>query len=474
MPEHLSSRVFDLLDQLVARQAQTCKPVQRLIVAYSGGLDSSVLLHVLHRYVSASLSSLLKRPKLIALHVNHNLQVHAPQWAEHCAFQAEKYGVELHVMNAVIQKSSKQSPEEAAREARYQLFERTIKAGDVLCLAHHQNDQAETLLLRLFRGSGPLGLSAMRRQAELGPAILLRPLLSFSREDLERYAKDRQLSWIDDPSNQDVCFDRNYVRHEIVPRLLPRWPGLNKALSRVADINQDTVQLLNELAEQDYQRAARGASLRITVLQTLSQPRLDNLLRYWLQKQGALLPSRQNLQRIRDELVHLEKVGHAQVRWPDATVRVYQNHLYFVPVLPRVTLGAAVSWRFSQAPETLALGAGRGHLFCETTVGSGLAVGVLEQASHRGDLHVRWRQGGERCHPVGRGHSQSLKKLLQEYHVPPWLRDAFPLLYSADQCLAVPGVWVEKEFAAQAGEVAYALSWSFYTAFERCNEPDER
>lgn len=465
MPDRLNSSVFGLLDRLMDRQAQSSSPVRRLIVAYSGGLDSSVLLHLLHGFVNG-LAESEKRPSLHALHINHNLQVQSGQWADHCTKQAKKYGLTVHVMNAVVKKDGGKSLEEAAREARYLLFEQFVGEGDVLCLAHHQDDQAETLLLRLLRGSGPLGLSAMREQSTLASAKLLRPLLAVSRDRLADYARKHHLSWIDDPSNQDLSFDRNYLRHEIIPRLKSRWPGVNKTLSRVTEINQATVTLLDEVAEQDYRDIAQGQALNIAALQALSEPRLDNLLRYWLQKQGALLPSRHNLQRIRNELLSVQGSGEALVRWPGADVRAYQNRLYFVTNLPAVDLTDSVSWHFDGAPAALMLGEGRGLLYCEKSQSGGLAAAVLKQASQRGDLHIRWRQGGERCHPTGRGHSQRLKKLLQEYQVPPWLRDTFPLLYSADQCLAVPGLWVEKDYVAQAGDEAYVLSWSFYTEFQ--------
>ncbi|HEX4975104.1 MAG TPA: tRNA lysidine(34) synthetase TilS, partial [Pseudomonadales bacterium] len=320
MPDRLNSLVFSLLEQLMNRQAQRSSPVRRLIVAYSGGLDSSVLLHLLHAFVNG-LAESEKRPLLLALHVNHNLQVQSSLWAEHCTKQAEKYGLTVHVMNAVVKKNGGQSPEEAAREARYQLFEQFVKEGDVLCLAHHQDDQAETLLLRLLRGSGPLGLSAMREQSTLASAMLLRPLLAVSRDRLADYALKHHLSWIDDPSNQNLRFDRNYLRHEIVPRLKSRWPGVNKTLFRVTEINQATVTLLDEVAEQDFRSVGLGQALNIAALQAFSEHRLDNLLRYWLQKQGATLPSRHNLQRIRNELLRFQKGGEALVRWPGADVR---------------------------------------------------------------------------------------------------------------------------------------------------------
>jgi tRNA(Ile)-lysidine synthase len=465
LDETLATVIAEFFDQLLTRQAGLGCPVKRLVLAYSGGLDSAVLFHLLQHYVRNAQQTAAEKVtglSLVALHVNHGLQTQASQWAQHCVAQAVSYGIKMQLIETVVQKEAGQSLEDAAREARYQIFQAFVKEGDVLCLAHHQNDQAETLLFRLLRGSGPLGLAAMRDQLDFGPAILVRPLLRCSRNELENYARMQGLNWVDDPSNEEVHFDRNYLRHEILPRLQQRWPAVIKTFARVAEINQDTVQLLTEVAQEDYKIAGRnqGQQLCVLVLRNFSEQRIDNLLRYWLQKQGSQLPSRRNLLRIRLELLRPGAGGEARVTWADTDVRVYQHALYCLPKMPEHDIALAQTWVLTQSPEGLFLGEGRGTLRCKKVMGQGIQAQFMEQASQRGDLHIRWRQGGERCHPAGRQHSQSLKKLLQEYHVPPWLRQHLPLIYSGEHCLAVPGLWVCKDFAAAADAPGYVVNWT--------------
>lgn len=467
----LPAVITGFFDQLLTRQAGLGCPVKRLVLAYSGGLDSAVLLHLLQHYVKNMQQTAAEKVtgfSLVALHVNHGLQTQASQWAQHCVAQTLIYGIEAQVIEAVVQKKTGQSLEDAARNARYQIFQAFVKEGDVLCLAHHQNDQAETLLFRLLRGSGPLGLAAMRDQLDFGPAILVRPLLRCSRNELENYARMQGLSWVDDPSNEEVHFDRNYLRHEILPRLQQRWPAVIKTFARVAEINQDTAQLLSEVAQEDYKIAGRnqGQQLCVLVLRNFSEQRIDNLLRYWLQNQGSLLPSRSNLLRIRQELLRPGASGEARVTWADTEVRVYRNLLYCLPKMPEHEIALKQKWVLTQANESLFLGEGRGTLRCKKVMGQGIQAQFMEQASQRGDLHIRWRQGAERCHPAGRQHSQTLKKLLQEYHVPPWLRQHLPLIYSGEHCLAVPGLWVCKDLVAEADAPGYVVSWTPREALE--------
>jgi len=467
----LATVIAGFFDQLRIRQAGLGRPVKRLVLGYSGGLDSAVLFHLLQHYVKNVQQTAAKKItglSLVALHVNHGLQMQASQWAQHCLAQAAIYGIEMQLIETVVQKKTGQSLEDAARDARYQIFQAFVKEGDVLCLAHHQNDQAETLLFRLLRGSGPLGLAAMRDQLGFGPAALVRPLLRCSRNELENYARRQGLNWVDDPSNEDVHFDRNYLRHEILPRLQQRWPAVIKTFARVADINQDTVQLLTEVAQEDYEIAGRnqGQQLCVLALRNFSDQRIDNLLRYWLQTQGSPLPNRHNLWRIRQELLQPGVGSEARVTWANTEVRVYQHALYCLPKMPKHEIALEQTWVLTQSPDSLFLGEGRGTLRCKKVMGQGIQAQLLEHASQGGDLHIRWRQGGERCHPAGRQHSQTLKKLLQEYHVPPWLRERIPLIYSGEHCLAVPGLWVSKDVVAKAETPGYVVDWTLQSPSE--------
>lgn len=431
----------------------------RIVAGFSGGLDSTVLLHLLHNYVKSRSSV-----SLVALHVNHGLQDQAEQWEQFCVQKGKSFGVTTYVIRANVERNAGEGLEQAARHARYRAFEEFLQQGDLLCLAHHQDDQAETVLYRLLRGSGPLGLAAMRNRKCFAQAQLVRPLLSCSREELEAYAQLHQLTWVDDPSNLDTSFDRNYLRREIMPRLKSRWPAVNETFSRAAELNQETVLLLEELAVLDLAVVACEGGLRLCrqQLKQLSPSRIHNVLRFWLLKNGRPLPSRANLLRIREELIETQAAGLAVVEWPSAEVRVFEGRLYCMPnLIPAPRVGTEIIWKGVLSGHQLELGAEAGTLRVTTAQGRGVKSQLFEQACEQGRLIIKWREGGERCQPEERAHSQKLKKLLQEYHVPPWLRGRLPLIYIGEQLAAVPGLWVCKGFAAQPEERGCELDWRY-------------
>ena len=283
-----------LLDQLAH-----LPPAQRYWVAYSGGCDSTVLLHAL-----AALRDQLP-VELHALHVNHNLHEAAPTWAAHCRAVCETLAIPLTEVNVDARAAKGESPEAAARAARYCIFTDVLKAGDGLLLAHHRDDQAETLLLQLLRGSGPRGLAAMPAHRPQGAGWLGRPLLSFSRQELCRYAEAEKLQWIDDPSNFDTDFDRNFLRQRVLPLLQERWPAAATTLGRAAEHQAEAAELLHQLAEEDWQLTAgpQADTLQIDSLLRLTPDRQRNVLRYWINSVNTLpLPDRQRLRRRRRRL----------------------------------------------------------------------------------------------------------------------------------------------------------------------------
>jgi tRNA(Ile)-lysidine synthase len=432
---------------------------RRIVVGLSGGLDSTVLLHLLHNFVKGR-SNL----SLVALHVNHGLQAQAEQWEQLCVQKGESYGVTTYAMRANVGRNTGEGLEQAARHARYQAFAEFLQEGDLLCLAHHQDDQAETVLYRLLRGSGPLGLAAMRSTKPFAGVQIARPLLSCSRKALEEYAQLHQLTWVDDPSNLDISFDRNYLRREIMPRLKSRWPAVNETFSRAAELNQETVLLLEELAVLDLAIVAceDGQRLCLQQLNQLSPPRINNVLRFWLLQNGRPLPSRANLLRIREELIGAQAAGLAVVDWPGAEVRAFEGQLYCMPnLVPAPKKGTEMIWKGVPLDQQFDLGAEAGALRMTAAQGQGIKSQLFQQAHKQGRLIIKWREGGERCQPEGRTHSQKLKKLLQEYHVPPWLRGRLPLVYIGEQLAAAPGLWVCKGFAANPDEKGCVLDWLY-------------
>ena len=416
---------------------------QRYWVALSGGLDSSVLLHALATRRDALPG------KLRAVHVDHGLNPQSGGWRRHCEHLCASLGVPLESRTVTVAPAPGESQEAVAREQRYAAFRSVLGVDDLLLLAQHQDDQAETILLQALRGAGVRGLAAMPELAMNEGLHLARPLLAYPRTELEAWARAQGLAWIEDPSNADTGFDRNYLRHEVLPRLKARWPAVGETLSRSARLSAEADGLLQELAEGDAVRYRLQETLPLKALQELSAPRARNLMRHWLQGRGLPLPPAHKL----DEI--LRQAGartdrNPCVDWEGGEVRRYRQRLYAQrPV-------AAAPAGFSLKPGVIhELGAGLGALRLVPAPGEGLRAALCGPAG----LTVAFRQGGESCRPEGRAHERPLKKWLQELHVVPWLRDRLPLLHTGSELLAVAGLFVCEPHGAHAGEPGLRIEW---------------
>ncbi len=423
-------------------------PASQYCVAFSGGVDS----HVLLQWLSAQRHQL--PAPLAAVHVNHQIQAQSSDWEVHCRTVCAELDVPFHVLRVAGRARRGESPEAAARTARYRALADWLPSGAVLLTAQHQDDQAETLLLQLFRGAGPRGLAAMPRYSALARGRLSRPFLGVSREAIVDYAQEHQLRWIEDPSNADIRYDRNLLRQRIMPQLRRHWPGLNKVLARAAGHQADHVELADDLAAMDYRICWRtdSACLSISALLGLSSARQRNLLRYWLERTGLSLPSRVLLERIRAEMLPGRKDANPLVHWPGAEVRRFRDCLYSMVPLPVHDPASVYRWNFF---EPLKLEQAGGVLSARAVRGSGLRVDDRFAV-----VDIRFRQGGETLQPVGRRHRQRLKKLLQEWGVPEWERDRIPLLYRGDRLVAVAGFCVCEGFHATAEQKGLILHWS--------------
>ncbi|MDO7899291.1 tRNA lysidine(34) synthetase TilS [Pseudomonas citrulli] len=388
-------------------------------VAFSGGLDSTVLLHLL-----ASLSKTQPLPALSAIHVHHGLQSVADTWPDHCRSVCEALGVPLQVVNVQVRPGA--SVERAAREARYGAFLAAIHSNEVLLTAQHRDDQAETLLFRLLRGAGVRGLAAMPRQRPLGQGHLLRPLLDVSRAELEAYARQQGLSWIDDPSNDDHRYARNFLRQRIFPALAEHWPRASATLARSAGHMDEAQGLLEDLAQIDLAQALiPGAfdwlglpSLALAPLQALSPARQRNALSHWLAPL-TLLPDSDHwsgwdsLRDAADDARPIWRLAGGELHRAGGRVWWLSDH--WLCATP-----GAVEWAAPALPLRLP---GNGRL-------------VLNGKPPAGPLSVRYRQGGEVMALVDRGH-RDLKRLLNERGVPAFVRGRLPLLYEGERLLAV-------------------------------------
>ena len=392
-------------------------------IAFSGGLDSTVLLHLL-----ASTEHL---PPLSAIHVHHGLQAVADAWPAHCQSMCDALGVPLRVMRVQVRPGA--SLERAARDARYQVFAEVTGAGEVLLTGQHRDDQAETLLFRLLRGAGVRGLSAMPAHRPLAGGHLVRPLLEVSRAELQAYASEHQLTWIEDPSNTDPRFSRNYLRHRVFPVLTERWPQAVSSLARAAEHLGEAQGLLDELAQLDLRAADQPSafpwlplpSLALAPLRELSDARQRNTLRHWLTPLTRLPDSDHwaSWHSLRDAK------GDAQPLWHLADGELHRcgERIWWLPTAWSEFSDASVSWPDPQIPLELP-GNGRLRL-----------IGTAPD----GPLVIRYRQGGEVIEVPGRGR-RDVKRLLNECGLPGFVRGRLPLLYRGEQLLGIPtlaGLW---------------------------------
>ncbi|HCK80876.1 MAG TPA: tRNA lysidine(34) synthetase TilS [Candidatus Competibacter sp.] len=422
--------------------------LRHLIVAYSGGLDSHVLLHLL-----ATDRAARPEPTLAARYVDHGLHPASALWGEHCARICRALAVPLRVLKADARPLAGESPEAAARRVRYAALAAELEPDTGLLTAHHRDDQAETLLLQLLRGAGPHGLAAMPAAARLGQGWLLRPLLEVGRTELLAYARARHLHWIEDASNRDSAFDRNYLRHHILPLLAERWPAAHRNLARSARWCAETADWLNAEAATDLSGvvAGRADALRLPPLCELSDIRQRNVVRFWLRRLGLPVPDHRQLRRLLHDTLTAGRDRRPCVRWPGGEARRYRDSLYAMPPLPPHDARQTFSWRgCGDGWPPLEL-PGVGRLRMRAASGQGLRAAI----GCDGPLIVRFRNGGERFQPVGRRHSQELKKLLQEAGIPPWERDRLPLLYHGASLLAVVGLGIAADLVARPGETGW-------------------
>lgn len=422
---------------------------QRYWVAFSGGCDSMVLLHAL-----VSLRGRLRGVELCAVHVNHGMSPDAEIWTDRCREICTEWGVPYWNVRVSVTDHG-QGLEAAARHARYEAFAELLAQGDVLLTAHHVDDQAETVLLQLLRGAGPKGLAGMPRCTPFAKGHLARPLLDCRREDLLSYAKRYDLFWIEDHSNFDTAYDRNFLRHEILPYLRQRWPGLSRTVARVARHQGQVVELLEDLARLDLAAVqdVQTATVSVAAMRLFSAARQRNVLRYWLQKLSLPMPSEAQIERISHDVMATAADREAVVSWPGAQIRRYRDRLFALPPLPAQDASRVVEWPNTE--REVVLGAGLGRLAIEWTRGQGLK---RERVTLQ-PWHIRFRRGGEKIRPAGQAHRRSLKKLFQEWGVAPWLRDRIPLLYVGEELVMVVGFVIAEGYQADAGDEGYLMQW---------------
>lgn len=417
--------------------APKLQPYRHFLVAFSGGLDSSVLLYrlVLWRQQDPTI-------QLRAMHIHHGLSANADDWVAHCQQICQQWQVPLLVERVALADEGL-GIEAHARQARYQAFRSALAPGEALVTAQHLDDQCETFLLALKRGSGPTGLSAMADESDFAGTKLLRPLLHESRDSLHQWALAHQLSWIEDESNQDDAYDRNFLRLRIVPLLNARWPHFAEAVARSASLCGEQEQLLDEMLAAELATLVAGdGSLTIEPLATMSAPRRAALLRRWLAGLNAPMPSREVPERIWREVAMAREDAFPCLRLGQFTVRRYQQRLHWVRYIPRQS-ETMLAWRDIANPLPLPDGLGELSL---------LPGGPLRAPREEEAVTIRFRASGN-LHIVGRHGGRKLKKIWQELGVAPWRRDTTPLLFYGETLIAAAeGLFITVDGKVQEGE----------------------
>lgn len=410
------------------------------VVALSGGGDSTALLLALHEQRPG--------PFLRAVHVSHGLHPDAGRWADYCAELCRELDVGLETIEVAVSADAGQGVEAAARNARYAALADRLGPGEMLLTGHHRDDQAETMLLQLMRGTGLEGLAAMAECRHFGPGWLARPLLGVSREALRGWLETRGRGWVDDPDNANPARSRNFVRHRVLPLLASRWPGVSEVLARGADNLRDAQRALDAWSRADLARVLTpgGEGLRLDRLGELDGPRRRQVLRSWLRQAGLPVPDRIQLEELEAQAFEARPDSRPLVSWPGCQVRRHRGVLYASAPLEFPDTATALAWR---TRHPLALPAGLGRL--------ALAGREAEPPDWR--LTVRFRRGGERILLPGRNHHTDLKTLFQDMAVPPWERARVPLVFDGPDLAAVGDWCVAGPFAERLRAHSVSIRW---------------
>ena len=432
LPQHLA----DFLQRHIP-------PGSSLLLGLSGGLDSRVLLDLLAKAASSHSFH------LSALHVHHGISPNADAWADFCHEVCAAVHIPLKVVKVNVPRDSGLGLEAAARNTRYAAL--LAERADFVMLAHHRDDQAETLMLQLLRGAGVKGLAGMGKVNNKGGNIIVRPLLEVARADLFDYAQAHQLAWIDDESNLDLAYDRNFLRHEIIPTLEKRFPASVTTLSRSAAHLAEAAGLLEELAASDAISMLEQNKLALPGLRQLTEPRAKNLLRYWFGLFNIDAPSSVKLEEMLRQLQVVTADTQSQFRLGAYDLRCYRSHAWLVPHRVKSSGTLCLDWN---GEERMSLH-GLGVITLERAVGEGISL----QSLAGNTLTFRLRQGGERFKPDGSRPIRSLKSLLQNCGIPPWQRETLPLLFCNDELVAVPGIGVACRWQAGPGIASVKLLW---------------
>jgi tRNA(Ile)-lysidine synthase len=420
MPIH---RIHDLIEAALVEL-----PPGPLLVTLSGGLDSTTLLHALAG------SAVARARGLRAVHIDHGLHEDSASWSDHCRDYTDALGVELIIRAVnVPPRRAGLGREASARRARYDAIEALLAPGDIVALAHHRDDQAETVLLKLMRGAGPEGIGAMRTLRKLGRGFAWRPLLGLPRAALREYAEHYQLDWLQDPSNADPTIDRNYLRMQVMPRILQRWPEAETSIAQSAAWARAAASFIDGEAGRALARTQGldPSTLRLREWLELPQALRDPVLRRWLRSLDLPEPTHYQAAELVRQLGEAGEDRQPCVRWPGAEMRRYRDLLHALAPLQLPPF----EWTAEFDGSDLALPMDLGTL---RLVSAG-------SRPHIAPLRVRFRRGGESLRLSSGAHTRELRDLFQEAGIPPWQRGRLPLVFEPDGALlAVADLWLSE------------------------------
>lgn len=438
------------LTQYLHHALEALPPGGGIVVAFSGGMDSTVLLHALAHLPAA------RARGLRALHVDHGLHPDSASWARHCAYRAQGLGIAIDTIRVEVERNGT-GLEDAARKQRLDALAQQLAPGEILALAQHRDDQAETILLKLLRGAGPEGLAGMRTMRQFAQGYLWRPLLGLPRAALHAHARSHELRWVEDPSNRDTQLRRNFLRAEILPRLLERWPDAHAALAHSATWARHAAEFIDAQGTQALasMQGLDPATLDWSRWLALPDALRDPVLRQWLRQLGLDEPAHFHVAELERQLRGSARDRNPCVRWDNTEVRRYRDLLYAMRPAPPVPADWNADWNGG----LLALPDG-GSLALERGADLRIAGPAWHvPAFHVPAFHVRYRRGGERLRPAGKPHSRELRLLLQEAGVPPWQRARVPLIFAGEQLLAAGDLFLSEPAQVLCAQLDARIVW---------------
>jgi tRNA(Ile)-lysidine synthase len=435
---HVQTIVSDIT---LALKSLKSKP---LYIGYSGGVDSTLLLTLSCRALGPE--------NVVAIHINHQLSENADFWMQHARDECARLGCKIETRRVDVQ-SGGSGIEAAARLQRYTEFGNVVHSGATLALGHHLDDQVETFFLRMFRGAGKHGLRGIAKHMDRDHYQVVRPLLDIPREQIEQIATELTLCWIEDDSNQDESFDRNFLRQTVLPAVGSRWPGYRDKVIQTMSLFVDETETNVEGNQFDVEaelelRMSHDMGFKLVQLAEFTEAQIMSLLHLWLTRMGLQIPSRSRLKSVVETVINSKADAQPEVELSGGLIRRHGPVLYWVQ--KQISVSDAPPIEFN-------------HLIQWSGVGS---VNLIEDDIHEfrlkralPNLHWSVRKGGESMRPVGRSKRRDLKRLFQEYRFKPWLRDCTPLLLSGDELVAVGDSLISADHLALPGEPGFRVIW---------------